>query len=93
MAESDVAQMGPSEDPGDFTVPQVVEYLAGVDDPGERSRVYSLEAAGQDRKGIAQTVEPEPEPEAGVDPHDAEANGYTLVDVSEQANNPSVTEV
>lgn len=45
------AATGPIGDPADFTVADVVAYLAQVDET-ERARIIAAEAAGKARKGI-----------------------------------------
>jgi hypothetical protein len=51
--EEDAVVDGHIEDPGAFTVEQVVEYLATAD-PHEQARVISAETAGKARKGITE---------------------------------------
>jgi hypothetical protein len=89
-------------DPADHSVKDVVAYLDANEDPGEKARVLQAEREGKARAGVLDTfvdpVNPADEVEqaeaAQVLDHreDAEAMGYDLVDVTEDANNPPVQE-
>lgn len=93
------------DDPNNFVMSDVLDHLAQTLDPAETARVLAAERAGAARKGIleplngreivdysdanAEAEEQARQAEAGSD---AEAMGYTLVDVTEAANNPPPAE-
>lgn len=66
--------MKTGDDPGDYTVAEVQEFLADASD-FEADRIREAERAGKGRVGILT---------AAV----TSSDGYTRVDVSERANNP-----
>jgi len=97
-----MAIMGYGDDPGEHTVEEVRDFLDSTDEDAEgdaeADRVLVAERAGKARKGIL-SAEAEAEAEDAADEAadtaargDAEEMGYTLRDVTDAANNPTVVE-
>ena len=86
---------GPDSDPSDYTVDGVREYADTVTDPGEIQRLLGAERAGANRVTLVSHLEGLLEPPSAAEAHgeDAEKMGYSLVDVTDKANNPEVIEV